>query len=511
MGRAENLTEYTGMVESAQIGASVPILFTTEGLTEMANNAIAVSQRLIGRIGTVPGADGYGFISLSTVERSDGSPHNLPTKSDVFVHQDDCCSKLRPGMMVEFNAIERPGHPGEYRATGAIEFVEAELIPSHEMVVPGFSAPLPFNPVTEMEIAKTILPIHSRMKSVSAQTVEKVVANKPMPDIPRSIGRPKEGQQEQMLQNFLLNLFPHMAGFGTDFKVLEASDEELDRQVSEEVESLRELGMTDHAAKIKLEVDRFKSTRSAIRFAHEEGLVRPDTIVPIRYLPDIFMAVPVWFYYAGQDVLPAIADTGRVDDPRVHPWTRYFCDLFPRDQRWADTFQLYNRRMRSLRDYAGEGFDVIPPFIARRLKWAVKAFDFVVIATPYHDLAARDWRDVEWLRSIDPYVLGFKKGIPYFFILARFSDSGTFPLYHRLVGDAIEFLKVNLQKLDGFNTVRNPYWYDSGNKSDIRFNGELPGEILKEHVRALLRAFDQGNLFDWLRQEDEASPVPDRV
>jgi hypothetical protein len=293
--------------------------------------------------------------------------------------------------------------------------------------------------------------------------------------------------------------------------VLEASDEELDRQVSEEVESLRELGMTDHAAKIKVEVDRFKSTRSAIRFAHEEGLVRPDTIVPIRYLPDLFMAVPVWFYYAGQDVLPAIAETGRVDDPRVHPWTRYFCDLFPRDQRWADTFQLYNRRMRSLKDYAGEGFDVIPPFIARRLKWAVKAFDFVVIATPYHDLAARDWRDLEWLRSIDPYVLGFKKGIPYFFILARFSDSGTFPLYHQLVGDAIEFLKVNLQKLEGFNTVTNPYWYDSGNKSDLRFNGRLPGEVLKDHVRSLLRAFDQGNLFDWLRQEDEASPVPDRV
>lgn len=474
-------------------------------------NAIAVSKRLIGRIGSVPGSDGYGFISLSTVERSDGSPHNLPTNSDIFIHQDDCGGKLRPGMMVEFDVIERPGHSGEYRATGAIEFLEAELVPSTEVAVPGFSAPLPFNPVTEMQIANTKLPIHFRMKAVPMQTVEKVVANKPMPDIPRSYGRPTEGQREQLLDAFLMHLFPHMASFGTDFRVLDASDETLDAQVREESDTLQSLGMSNQVAQIQSEVARFKATRTAIRFTHEEGLVRPDTIVPIRYLPDLFMAVPVWFYYAGQNDVAGLVATVREEDPKVHPWTQYFCDLFPRNRRWADTFQLYNRRMRSLKDYGGDGFDVIPPFVARRLKWAVQAFDFIVIATPYHDLAARDWQDIAWIRSIDPYILGFKKGIPYFFILARFSDSGTFPLYHQLVGDTIEFLAENKNKLVGFNKAINPYWYlgSSGNTGPA-YQPNL-GSHLMSHVAALLAAFDRGNLFDWLREEDAVSQVPARV
>jgi hypothetical protein len=188
-------------------------------------------------------------------------------------------------------------------------------------------------------------------------------------------------------------------------------------------------------------------------------------------------------------------------------WRKYFFDRILRGgffDFWGDTFQLYNRRLRSLADYGGEGFDVIPPVVARRLRWAVEAFDFVVIATPYHDLAGRDWQDLQWLRSIDPYVLGFKKGIPYFFVLARFSDSGTFPLYHQLVGDTIEFLRNNLQKLNNFNRVNNPYWYTGTNA--IGTQREL-GEHLKLHVGSLLQAFEQGNLFDWLRTEDTNVPA----
>ena len=338
----------------------------------------------------MPGSDGYGFISLGTVERLNGDPHGLPTEKDIFIHQDDCSAKLRPGLVVEFSAIERPGHPGEYRATGATEFVEAELIPSKELAVPGFSAPLIFDPRRELQIATTRLPVHARMKRVPAETVEKVVENEPMPDIPRQYGRPSEGQQKELLAAFMLHLFPHLAGFGTDFNVIDASDGALDEQVRDASEDLVSLGMEDHVANMNNEVARFKATRSAIRFANEQGLVRPDTIIPIRYLPDLFMAVPVWFFYAGQNDVPGIEATNREDDPHVHPWTEYFCKLFP-NRRWADTFQLYNRRLRSLKNYGGEGFDVIPPFLARRLKWAVQAFDFVVIATPYHDAAAGGW------------------------------------------------------------------------------------------------------------------------
>jgi len=155
-----------------------------------------------------------------------------------------------------------------------------------------------------------------------------------------------------------------------------------------------------------------------------------------------------------------------------------------------------NRRVRTLKQYKGE---VIPPNVARRMRKAVELFDYVVIATPYHDQAGMDWQDLQWLRAIDPYILGFKKGIPFFFILARFSDTGTFPLFNELIADTIEFLRVRKEKLDGFNLVNNPYWC---NVEKLDMMG-IPyfGNYLMQHVGQLLAAFEAGNLFDWLRGE----------
>lgn len=39
-------------------------------------------------------------------------------------------------------------------------------------------------------------------------------------------------------------------------------------------------------------------------------------------------------------------------------------------------------------------------------------FDYLVIATPYHDLASEQWRDTSWKRSIDPFLFGFLKQRP---------------------------------------------------------------------------------------------------
>jgi hypothetical protein len=125
----------------------------------------------------------------------------------------------------------------------------------------------------------------------------------------------------------------------------------------------------------------------------------------------------------------------------------------------------------------------------------------VVIATPYHSEAGKDWQDLNWLHMIDPYVLAFKKGIPYFFILARFSDSGIFPLYPDMVADTINFLRENIGKLEGFNQV-NPFWHIVGRKGASLGLGA--GDYLKSHTNALIAAFDSGRLFDWLRGEDKA-------
>jgi hypothetical protein len=116
-------------------------------------------------------------------------------------------------------------------------------------------------------------------------------------------------------------------------------------------------------------------------------------------------------------------------------------------------------------------------------------------------MASKDWESVSWLRAIDPYILGFKKGLPFFFVLARFSDSGTFPLFNDPIADTIEFLRANKQKLAGLNRVTNPYWcnadgsiYDNGRRG-------LFGDYLIGQVDSLLRAFEEGNLFDWLKRE----------
>ena len=143
--------------------------------------------------------------------------------------------------------------------------------------------------------------------------------------------------------------------------------------------------------------------------------------------------------------------------------------------------------------------DKVPPFVARRLRKAVEAFDYVVIATPYHQEAGKDWQDIAWLEMIDPYVFGFKKGIPFFFVLARFSDSGTFPLYPEMVADTVEFLKANISKLHGFNRVSSPYWHQFGTTN--KYGYAQHGTYLQRHTDALIQHFEKGDLFDWLRGE----------
>ncbi len=468
----------------------------------------ATRLRYIGRVSGMPGKDGYGFISLSSVEREDGASHDLSTKKDIFVHQDDCESILKPGVRLVFDVVERFGHPGEYRAVGASEYAETELVPASEPIQ-GFSRPMPFNTTTELALATTRLPVHQHMKSVPAETIAQVVANEPMPEVPRQSRNRTPEEKQAFLTAFLVHLFPNMESFSADFTIMEFSDEELDQKTEETNGDLIALGMDDHIARMRDEVTRFKAMRSAIRLLYDEDLVRPDTIIPIKYLPDLFMAVPVWFFWADQAGKAKAQEVQRKGDPRPHPNTLFFCDLFLRNKRWADTYQLFNRRTRTLDQYGGSGFDVITPKVARRMRKAVEVFDYVVIATPYHDLAGSDWNNLEWLRSIDPYVLGFKKGIPYFFVLARFSDSGTFPLFHVLLADTIEFLKNNGEKILNLNgdanSGVNPYWYGAGKASGEKFDAgnyeRGTGDRLKQHIDELLRAFENNNLFGWLREE----------
>ncbi len=457
----------------------------------------------IGRVVSVPGKDGFGFVGIKSLTKSDGSDHDLETANDIFIHQDDCSATLRVGLEVSFEAIpDKKRGEGYMRAMGAVESAQCELLPRHQPM-PGFNALMPLGGMPNVSLEIRRLPVHSRMKAVPEELVGKVIANKPAPEIPRESIEVRD--PETVLRRFLLHLYPALELFGSDFNVLNADDTEFDQQVTEAIETQEGLGMIEQVEKTRQEISAFKKTRATFSFLHENGLVRQDAILPMKYLPDIFMAVPVWFFWITENKKSETNVSWNSQDPAVSAQAKYFCDQFP-TQRWYDLFQMFNRRVRPLAQYKG---DIIPPHVTRRMKEATVLFDYVVIMTPYTDVAGRDWQNLEWLRSIDPYLVGFKQGIPYFFILGRFSDSGTFPLHNELVADTIAFLKANQDKLAGFNEVRLPFWYigptqaEGGRRSTWRSdangeNGSL-GTHLQSFTRDLLAAFDRRVLFDWLR------------
>lgn len=459
----------------------------------MQNNGLYV-----GRIATAPGHENYAFIGINSVALEDGNPHGLETTEDIFVHQDDCANPLRVGDKLQFMVTnDHTRGDGHYRAMSATQYIEpCELVQEGEQPLPGFNIVAPFGDsnCSNTGLVLSATPAQNRMKNVDPVVVAKAVANEPALGIPRDSSVPEN--LDVLLQAFLQYLFPSLTPFGTHFR-LDVEEEELMQQVAEANESYLALEMSDQMGVLKNEVERFLSLRKAICFMNRENLIRRDTIIPIKYLPDFFTAVPVWFFWTDEPNSPDV-DAG---DPKNHPSTEYFCKLFP-NQNWADFYQMFNRRFRTLRQYKG---DIIPPSVLRRIREIKGDFDYLVIMTPYHDVAGRDWSDTEWIRSIDPYVVGFKKNIPYFFILARFSDSGTFPLFNELVGDTMEFLKHHVGDLAGFNAAINPYWHMTdgprvGSDSTFYNSGPL-GNHLQDVAHKILNKFENAELFDWLRGE----------
>ncbi|HLD81975.1 MAG TPA: hypothetical protein VJA22_02090 [Patescibacteria group bacterium] len=464
----------------------------------------------MGKLTTVE--EKYGFIKLDGVTKEDGTPHGLPTPLDIFIHQDDCANALETGTQLIFNVIPDRKREGGYRAMSATELVEPDLIPDDDVAIPGFELALVLpTPPPRMDIA-VIKPIrhpilHAKMKDVPTETVAKVLANQPMPEIPKETRIPQNREQVlELLRYYLSILFPTINAFGTDFSVVDPNDTTLDAQVNETVKNYETMGLVAQIPRIQAEVERFKRMRSVLNFLYRENLVRSDTIIPIKYLPDMFTAVPVWYYWESRDEQHNIDETWQIADPQVHPTVRHFCSLFD-NQNWADFFQMFNRRVRPLSMYDG---DIIPPHLSRRMMEATQLFDFVVIATPYHDAAGRDWEDMNWLRSIDPYVLGFQKEVNFFYVIGRYSDTGTFPLYNELVADTIEFLRANKENLMGFNKINCPYWHTAGkypwsrqqSRHGLRF-----GDQLMRFLDDILYAFEQGKLFDWLRGEEIEFPL----
>ncbi len=466
----------------------------------------------IGRITTVSQDFAYGFISIATVSKIDDIQHGLATTVDIYIHQNDCSSRpLRVGMLVSFDVTPDLTRAGAFRAIGAVEEIEAELLPEGQQPMEGFNALAPFAGTSTLAQADNggyIPPTQAqapKMKASDPATLALVSANNPAPGIPRDHTVPENVDELMVL--FLQNQYPSLVSFGAHFG-LDSDETEFNEQVSAATEELRGLGMDTQVGILENEAAHFLSFRKALVIMKREKLIRKDAIIPMEFLPDFFAAVPVWFHF-GSDEEHRLATNG---DQRgallVPPRIRAFCSIFP-NQNWVDMLLMFNRRPRTHQMYAG---DQIPLSVLRRVREMLPHFDHVVIMTPYHDVAGRDWQRLSTLRNPDPYIIGVKVGVPYFFILARFSDSGTFPAHHELIADTMKFLDNNKDKLRGFNSTPGLEWlgYDPINPSrtvgDISsMNGmgvgranSLGDHLIKTAEEALL-AFEQGKLFDWLR------------
>jgi hypothetical protein len=449
-------------------------------------------NRYLGRIVEIPRGESFGFIGLRTVSVADGTAHDLQTKLDLFVHQHDCDTDLVIGKMIQFEVEQDERRQGGLRAKQVCEHIEVELLPAFGELVPGFAGSLMRSADPERDLRLQAL--FAKMKNVPEALVLKVAENDPLPTANRDENRmPTYVEALGILRAMLIRIFPALGEFQANFDILNANDEQLDAAVEEVMVGYREMGMIDMVTSLEHDIASFRSMRGTLKFLLEKDLVRSQTIIPLENLVDLFLACPVWYTYTDADESRTASETWQNDDPYVPDQVMFICDLI-KTQRWYDLFQLWNRRVRPLAMYKGEQ---IPPSIMRMIRSAREHFDMIVIATCYHDEAGKEWRNPEWQRGIDPYVLGFKKGLPYFVVLGRYSDTGLFPLFDQLVGDTMQFLTQNMRLLDTWTA--QPYWYrGQEDKTSI-----FARKVLPEFVDHLLKAFEAGIVFDWVRGKAE--------
>ena len=141
----------------------------------------------------------------------------------------------------------------------------------------------------------------------------------------------------------------------------------------------------------------------------------------------------------------------------------------------------------------------MPPNLVRIMRQAKELFDYVVIMTPYHDTASKEWSDPNWLRNIDPIMVGFLKGLPHMFVLGRWSGTGVFPMLLDCIADTSNHLRLNKHLLRNFKS--NTYWYKGKRESSMLSQNDQGDNGLTKFADKILLAYDNGLLFPFLRGE----------
>ncbi|MFH1621234.1 MAG: hypothetical protein ABIB04_04070 [Patescibacteria group bacterium] len=507
---------------------------------------MVVRQRFFGAVSEVKDGGAYGFIA----ETMDPYGQVLNTNGDIYVSRTDCDGTLESGLMLEFEVAPDPRRSGKFKAVQAKATRHLPVLAATQQ---------------ELQVMGVRTSYHDHAKYVDPIQVRRAVANKPFADainasLENTVLLETERDVEGFILAYLRQKFPGIESVGVQINMETAGNDQERAMIEQQIRELEEIDMGIQAASLTNMYELYVATcemlrecRSrgipapgmqmtmgmmsllvgcfdiadlrakgdagtmadikaraelsiaTIRYLRDNDILRPGCVIPIGNLPDILMAAPVW-YVASKEEIPT--QYWNMGDPLPDKAVQYFCQTLGANQTWANLFQIWNRRTRTLARYEG---DQIPPHIRRAIKLAREWFDFVVIATPYHDAAGREWEDPNWQRQIDPFLYGFKKGLPFVYFLGRWSDSGIFPLMPEMIADTIEYLRANTERLSGFPD--RPYWYfaDPDNLHRGVHNDsyllENSTAVLKALAKGMINAFEEERLFDFIRGDESPEIV----
>lgn len=530
-------------------------------------------------IGTVKSVlkDGspHGFIDINSVTHDDGSNPFLFTEHDIFIHSDDCANGvlLEEGMRVAFDGGPDERRGNEYMRAQNVQrvyvnkpYVGKGSLPSFEFLS---------HEADGISLLRDRHP-HTRMKAVPEDTVELVRRNNPLAELAREdqtivVSDDEEGLRDYFEQ-YLFTLFGDLATVGVSFSLTDVDEGTQDALVAEIAASYTTLRMSLQAQKLTNMYQTFKKMRQMIVWMWEEKLLRPGTkldpriltilikvveenpndkarlvdrlqriiklmeendilspnsIMPVEYLVDLFLAAPVFYLLLNER--DAVSNTTPREyaqlNSAIYRPLRYFCDLIP-TQAWRDLFLMFNKGRRGLSEYQGE---MLPANLVRIIGSASSVFDHIVMMAPHPNKTGGMLNDPNWVPGVDPYVVGFVEGLPFLFVLGRVSGSSVLALHNELAADTVEFLRNNGRKLIGYNhhTMRGQMtgevrWYFGPSQTaeeqiriemdrtigGVSYDASHHGDYLIRRVDQLLEALEAGRLFDLLRSTWEL-PEPD--
>jgi len=295
-------------------------------------------------------------------------------------------------------------------------------------------------------------------------------------------------------EDYLRSLFGALEQLGVSLSITEINPDE-PTMIDGLVAQYKSEGMEEQADTIMAEYNKMVEVRDVFFRIATNNLLRLDNVIPQSCLVELAVMTPVMFVDAKEE----FADTSTQNDPQPDHSIKFFADLIGSEE-FAWFYQIYNRRRRPISAFNSKR-DFTPPAIFPLIKEAREIFDYVVIATPYHDIASREWADPNWLRNLDPFLLGFKKGLPFIFVLARWSGTGLFPLACDMIADTVNHIRLNRDRLANFGMA---YWYQGNmvtmGKTHLT-NGNKDSHPLCKFADQLIGAFDEGWLFPFLRGE----------